>query len=181
MQGNPGKCPRESETGRVLSTVPLSAWSCIQLGQLGAVRALESSGAGAAAAAAPAPAPRRGLRGGAGTCGRGRAWAGAWHRGGPGRGRVAGAEPGAGAGPTLCTSLGSYFLLHRGEGLPVAPLALGTKSFHSFQHFLPLSSRNSGNSLAVQWLGLRAFTAKGPGSIPRLGTKMAQAQQPINE
>ena len=32
-----------------------------------------------------------------------------------------------------------------------------------------------GNSLAVQWLGLRAFTAEGPGSIPGRGTKIPQA------
>ena len=37
--------------------------------------------------------------------------------------------------------------------------------------FKPLSFRNS---LAVQWLGLRAFTAKGPGSIPGRGTKIPQ-------
>ena len=34
-----------------------------------------------------------------------------------------------------------------------------------------------GNSLAVQWLGLHAFTAKGPGSIPGWGTKIPQALQ----
>ena len=32
-----------------------------------------------------------------------------------------------------------------------------------------------GNSLAVQWLGLCAFTAKGLGSIPVQGTKIPQA------
>ena len=32
-----------------------------------------------------------------------------------------------------------------------------------------------GNSLAVQWLGFRAFTAEGPGSIPGQGTKIPQA------
>ena len=32
-----------------------------------------------------------------------------------------------------------------------------------------------GNSLAVQWLGLCAFTAKGLGSIPGQGTKIPQA------
>ena len=32
----------------------------------------------------------------------------------------------------------------------------------------------SGNSLAVQWLGLRTFTAKGVGSIPGQGTKIPQ-------
>ena len=32
-----------------------------------------------------------------------------------------------------------------------------------------------GNFLAVQWLGLGAFTARGPGSIPGRGTKILQA------
>ena len=32
-----------------------------------------------------------------------------------------------------------------------------------------------GNSLAVQWLGLHALTAEGPGSIPGRGTKIPQA------
>ena len=31
------------------------------------------------------------------------------------------------------------------------------------------------NSLAVQWLGLCAFTTEGPGSIPGQGTKITQA------
>ena len=31
-----------------------------------------------------------------------------------------------------------------------------------------------GNSLAVQWLGLRALTAEGLGSIPGQGTKIPQ-------
>ena len=34
-----------------------------------------------------------------------------------------------------------------------------------------------GNSLAVQWLGLCAFTAEGPGSISGQGTKIPQAMQ----
>ena len=34
-----------------------------------------------------------------------------------------------------------------------------------------------GNSLAVQWLGLGAFTAMSPGSIPGQGTKIPQASQ----
>ena len=33
----------------------------------------------------------------------------------------------------------------------------------------------SRNSLAVQWLGLCAFTAEGLGSIPDWGTKISQA------
>ena len=32
-----------------------------------------------------------------------------------------------------------------------------------------------GNSLAVQWLGLGAFTAQGLGSIPGWGTKIPEA------
>ena len=32
-----------------------------------------------------------------------------------------------------------------------------------------------GNSLVIQWLGLHALTAKGPGYIPRLETKLPQA------
>ena len=34
-----------------------------------------------------------------------------------------------------------------------------------------------GNSLAVQWLGLHAFTAEAAGSIPGRGTKIPQAVQ----
>ena len=37
--------------------------------------------------------------------------------------------------------------------------------------------KNAGDSLVVQWLGLRAFTAKGPGSIPGRGTEIPQAAQ----
>ena len=37
--------------------------------------------------------------------------------------------------------------------------------------------RSLGNSLAVQWLGLCAFTAEGLGSIPDLGTKILQAMR----
>ena len=33
---------------------------------------------------------------------------------------------------------------------------------------------SQGNSLVVQWLGLCAFTAEGPGSIPGQGTKIPQ-------
>ena len=37
---------------------------------------------------------------------------------------------------------------------------------------------NVGKSLAVQWLGFWAFTAKDLGSIPSLRTKVPQAVQP---
>ena len=33
------------------------------------------------------------------------------------------------------------------------------------------------NALAVPWLGLEAFTAEGPGSIPGRGTKIPQTTQ----
>ena len=40
---------------------------------------------------------------------------------------------------------------------------------------IPIKPAAPGNSLVVQWLGLRAFTAMGPGSIPGQGTKILQA------
>ena len=36
------------------------------------------------------------------------------------------------------------------------------------------TQKNTGNSLAVQWLGLSTFTAQGLGSIPDCGTKIPQ-------
>ena len=41
--------------------------------------------------------------------------------------------------------------------------------------FLTFKMANSGNSLVVQWLGLGALTARGPGSIPSWGVKILQA------
>ena len=35
-----------------------------------------------------------------------------------------------------------------------------------------------GNSMAVQWLGIHAFTAKDAGPIPGWGTKIPQASGP---
>ena len=40
-----------------------------------------------------------------------------------------------------------------------------------------LKETELGNFLAVQWLGLRVFTAKAAGSIPNWGTKILQAAQ----
>jgi len=37
--------------------------------------------------------------------------------------------------------------------------------------------KNEGNSLLVHWLGLHAFTAKGPGSISGWGNKVPEAMQ----
>ena len=41
-----------------------------------------------------------------------------------------------------------------------------------------IEARVTGPSLGVQWLGLRASTAAGAGSIPGLGTKIPQAARP---
>ena len=38
-----------------------------------------------------------------------------------------------------------------------------------------MSIISQGNFLAVQWLGLLAFTAEGSGSVPGQGTKILQA------
>ena len=38
-----------------------------------------------------------------------------------------------------------------------------------------------GNSLEVQWLVLRAFTAEGPGSIPGQGTKIPQTARLLGQ
>ena len=40
-----------------------------------------------------------------------------------------------------------------------------------------ISQGVSGNFLAVQWLGMHAFTAEGTGSVPGQGTKILQAVQ----
>ena len=42
---------------------------------------------------------------------------------------------------------------------------------------LKKKKKKKGNSLAVQWLGLHAFTAKGTGSVPGWGTKIPQASR----
>ena len=50
-----------------------------------------------------------------------------------------------------------------------------------YKEHLQLNKKNffkwAGNSLAVQWLGLCPFTAKGAGSIPGRGTQIPQAKQ----
>ena len=40
-----------------------------------------------------------------------------------------------------------------------------------------LKNKGLGNSLAVQWLGLHASTAGGPGSIPGPGTKILASRE----
>ena len=51
-----------------------------------------------------------------------------------------------------------------------------TKWYSCYEkHVVPHTLKHKGNSLAVQWLGLGAFTAGGPGSIPGQGTKISQA------
>ena len=61
--------------------------------------------------------------------------------------------------------------------------ALGTERVQPHptnHHCLPPSNvtLKTRNSLAVQWLGLRAFTAGVTGSIPGQGTKIPHAAQP---
>ena len=60
----------------------------------------------------------------------------------------------------ICQAL-SYFLSY---SIPSYPILL----FHF---------KKKKNSLAVQWLGLRTFTAQGPGSFAGWGTKIPQAAQ----
>ena len=47
-----------------------------------------------------------------------------------------------------------------------------------YSHKTMLQKWNWGNSLEVQWLGLQALTAEGPGSIPGQGTKIPQSHKP---
>ena len=52
---------------------------------------------------------------------------------------------------------------------------LGSYLFYKLLIFF--KNENSANSLAVQWLGLHAFTAQGPDSIPHQGIEIPQAAQ----
>ena len=45
-----------------------------------------------------------------------------------------------------------------------------------YTSIIRLLKENWGNSLVVQWLGLRALNAEGPGSIPGWGTKIHKPQ-----
>ena len=47
--------------------------------------------------------------------------------------------------------------------------------YHQFLVWLKIKLLVLGNSLAVQWLGLRAFTSEGLGSIPGWGTNIPEA------
>ena len=49
------------------------------------------------------------------------------------------------------------------------------KANHGFQNFGNKKHDTGGNSLEVQWLGLRASTAGDPGSIPGQGIEILQA------
>ena len=46
-----------------------------------------------------------------------------------------------------------------------------------FESFQPYREIHTLDSLAVQWLELQAFIAKGLGSIPGQGTKISQVKQ----
>ena len=51
----------------------------------------------------------------------------------------------------------------------ISVLKLGSK------YYCQKKKKRIGNSLAVQWLGLGAYTARGLGSIPGQGTNILQA------
>ena len=57
---------------------------------------------------------------------------------------------------------------------PVCPLYMKAIWGQGWSNFFTQDYR-AGNSLAVQWLGLCALTAEGPGSVPSWGTKIPQA------
>ena len=62
------------------------------------------------------------------------------------------------------------------DKLLICLLAICVSFFDVFvQIFCSFKNVGFGNSLAIQWLGLGAFTADGPGSIPGQGTKIPQA------
>ena len=59
-------------------------------------------------------------------------------------------------------------IVRNGDGV-MGDMVMGDMAFASFKCAL-----QHWNSLLVQWLGLGAFTAKDPGSIPSWGTKTPQ-------
>ena len=75
----------------------------------------------------------------------------------------------------------------RPETLKLLKENIGSKHLDiSLDEFLDLTAKTMavkakinkvGNSLAVQWLGLHVFTAKGPGSVFDQGTKILRAAQ----
>ena len=64
-------------------------------------------------------------------------------------------------------------------GLPYIIIYITNPQFIDFRMLLSFhTSKLPGRySLAVQWLGLQASTARGQGSIPGRGTKIPQASQ----
>ena len=67
---------------------------------------------------------------------------------------------------------------HVTQPTPAHPLSLpsrGDKTVNLAPEALDIQTWNMGNSLAVQWLGLLTFTAKGLGSISGQGTKTPRA------
>ena len=68
--------------------------------------------------------------------------------------------------------------IHRDRATDELKPKSGNKlSNHSNPEAVP-SSAEGAKSLAIQWLGLHTFTAKGLGSVPGQGTKIPQAAQP---
>ena len=67
----------------------------------------------------------------------------------------------------LCFQSVSWFIVNQATRLTQKPQGHGDGK--------RVKNKKLGNTLAVQWLGLRAFTAEGPHSIPGRGTKIPQA------
>ena len=62
----------------------------------------------------------------------------------------------------------------------LCPICISLSLHPNHTSLLPIHQKlpTLGNSLAVQWLGHRAFTAEGMGSIPGWGDKIQQATRP---
>ena len=60
------------------------------------------------------------------------------------------------------------------DSLSVVPHTVPTHPMKGFYLLLAFKALRLGTSLAVQWLGLHAFTARGLGSIPGRGTRISQ-------
>ena len=58
------------------------------------------------------------------------------------------------------------------EGVTLSETRQRTTETVYFNVHVESKKQNKGNSLAVQWLGLPASTAEGPGQIPGQGTKI---------
>ena len=68
---------------------------------------------------------------------------------------------------SCCSAHGFFFFLNSSTDIKF--------TYHTIH---PFKAHNSGSALAVQWLGLGAFTAEGAGSLPEQDTKIPQTTWP---